>query len=162
MLNIIIATGLIAAILLVIGFKLDDKHQVLKVLSLFFAIYCILMLGKFTLDSKEVCYREVESIYNHYSYGNNFTQSTNSQDHWSTGNVPTQQVLNSVGNVFLFHVNTTYHYHDVCYNETNSNTPKTVYTTSLWYFRIVFVYVFAFVIWIVGQHLLMLVRGKNG
>ena len=148
MIETIIATGLIAMILLVIAFKLEDKHQVLKAFSLFFAIFVILMLGKFSLDSKEVCYRELSDRFDFYAYGNNFSDATNSADHWSSGTKPTTADLRAIGNIALFHLNTTYHYHDVCYNVTNSNTPQTVYTASLWYFRIAFIYVFGFIIYL--------------
>ena len=123
MMEIIIATGLIAVILLVIGFKLDNKHQVLKVFSLFFAVFIVLMLGKFASDSKEVCKLELQNT-------------------------------TMVGN------NTFYNYETLCYNVTKSNTPNTVYISSLWYFRVVFVYVFGFIIWLVGTYL-MAVTKKN-
>ena len=115
MLETILAIGFIGLILLVISFKLDDKHQVLKVLSLFFAVFVILMLGRSTIDSKEVCGREINKI-----------------------------------------VNNTYSYNTVCFNTTNSQTPSTVYISTLWYFRVVFIYVFGFLIWLVGTYLLKL------
>ena len=119
MIETIVATGFIGLILLVISFKLDDKHQVLKVLSLFFAVFVILMLGKTTIDSKEVCKREINKI-----------------------------------------VNNTYSYNTVCYNTTTSTTPSTVFISTLWYFRIVFIYVFGFLIWLVGTYL-MKINGKG-
>ena len=119
MIPIILATGLIGIILLVLGFKLDEKHQVLKVLSIFFAVYCVVLLGKFGMDSKNVC-------------------------------VPLLTSTVLTGNT------TTYTYTNTCNNVTSSPSSLTLYKTSLWYFRIVFIYVFGFLIWLVGTYLLKL------
>jgi hypothetical protein len=117
MLETIIGVGFLSIILLVIAFQLEQKHQVIKVFSLFFAIFMILMLGKLSLDSKEVCEQRISSIL-------------------------------TIGNT------TTYNYQTQCYNQTTSTTPKTVYNTTLWYFRIAFLYVFGFIIWLVGTYLM--------
>jgi hypothetical protein len=117
MIPVILATGFIGVILLVLGFKLDEKHQVLKVLTIFFTVFIVLYLGRLTLDSNEVCQPLLSST-----------------------------VLNAN--------TTTYTYTNTCMNTTTSTTPNSIYKTTLWYFRVVFVYVFGFLIWLVGTYLL--------
>lgn len=55
MIEIILATIGLSFLLAYISFKLDNKHQVMKAITLFFAIYGIFLLGKLAIDSKNIC-----------------------------------------------------------------------------------------------------------
>lgn len=141
MLEVIIATGIIAALLLYIALKLDDKHQIVKVLSLFFVVFFIFFLGKFAYDSKEVCELKPFEETQYYVYGNNFTGY-----HWdyTYSGLPASVATTPQ----LFHHNKTISYKTICYNTTISTTPAAIFKATSWYFRVIFLYVFGFLIWL--------------
>lgn len=55
MLEPIISIGLMAFLILYIAFTLEEKHQVLKALALFFGIFLIFILAKANLDAAAGC-----------------------------------------------------------------------------------------------------------
>jgi hypothetical protein len=111
------------------------------------------MLAKLGLDSKEVCELRVNYTNNVYVYGSNFTGY-----HWD---YDFDLNPSASPDYELFHVKAYPTYKTYCYNITNSKTPETVFKSSNWYFRVVFVYVFGFIIWLVGTYLMALVKGKH-
>jgi multisubunit Na+/H+ antiporter MnhB subunit len=110
MIELIIATGVIAFLLFYLAFKLEEKHQAIKVLALFFGLYFMLLLAKSALDTRDQC----EIVLMNQTVDGNTT-------------------LNQ--------------YDKVCFTSTNAIF-TTLYTTFLWFFRIVYVYMFGFVIYL--------------
>lgn len=56
-----ITIGIFVFALLIIAFKLEDKHTVFKFFSLFFAIIGLVIVAKAGIDSKNVCSIEINN-----------------------------------------------------------------------------------------------------
>lgn len=106
----------VAVVLLVIAFKLEDKHTVIKVLALFFAVYCVLLIGKNAVTNSQICSIEINST-------------------------------NTTGNI------TTYEYGRYCFQDDNYNTSNTFYKLTLWFFRLLIVYLIGFFIYLAATYL---------
>lgn len=144
--NIPIIYGLALLLFIIYAFKLDDKHSVIKVLSLFFGIYIILLAGKLALDYSQDCIILSNYTNKVYIYGKNLTGY-----HWDYDSAPNPATINDP---VLFHVKDYPTYNYYCFNDTRTiNTNKTFFKVTQWYFRIVAIYLIVFVFYLVTEYL---------
>jgi hypothetical protein len=152
MLDAVILYVGVAALLLVLAMALD-QHKVLKFLAVIFCVYVILISGSAAINSATVCDLKLNYTRSNLVYGENFTGYN-----WDYASPPNPNTLQEI---YLFHVNETQYYSQYCYtNEAEKETAKTFYKTVLWFFRLVFVYMFVFMVYTVLTYLGLV--GKRG
>jgi len=146
MINMMLVLGIAAFIFLQIGFRLDEKHDFFKFLSLFFAILCLVMIGKAGIDSNQICEIKLNYTDNVYVYGANFTGY-----HWDYDYDlnPAQEP-----DYTLFHVKEYPTYNLVCFTDTTYQSISTIfYKLSIGFMGLLFLYIIIFLFKLVGEYL---------
>ena len=132
MLETIIATGLIVFVLILLAYKLDKKHFIIKFFFILMALTLLILIPKATLDTK--CELVLAYSRETYRYGQNF-----SGYHWDY--VDPIEFNPAADAAFLFHRNTTNIYQEKCYNLTDSTTGTTLFKNYTRIYWLVWVYV---------------------
>lgn len=117
----VVGVGIIAAIFLVIAFKLDEEHGILRFAFIMFAMGLLFLIpANINLD-KQVCETVLNSTEEFYVYGNNFTGG--GAVHWDnlhSSDAPDYNLTDPDG-VFLFNKNISNNYEEHCYNTSTSS-----------------------------------------
>lgn len=147
MLETILGLALMVFAFLFLAYILQDKHQVMKVGAIFFAVFFMLLVGKSVLDNQQHCEILVNYTNNVYVYGSNF-----SGYHWDYDYdlLPAQ-----APDYELFHIKSYPTYDRYCF-DTGFTTENTAYSMMTWWFRSVYLYLIGFVIYIALMYLVNL------
>lgn len=124
-------------ILLYFSNGLAKEHALLKVLSYFFVIAAVILLGKAVIDGGESCELVLNGTTEIYIYGNYFDGY-----HWDGYNLTAP--IQADKEAFLFHKNVTNTYSTVCYDNNTNNTAENTYNLLLGFVIMFFIYVFVY------------------
>lgn len=139
------------------------KHTVLIVLALFFGVYMLVIMARNGIDVARNCQLLMVSDSENYVYGSNFTDSAGSE-HWHDGSaLYVYSATDNTPRIHLFNHNTTYYYAEVCQdNASQISTAQTFYKITLWFFRLIIIYLIGFLVWFAGEWLKRVRGGNNG
>lgn len=114
-LTALVGIAILVSTFLVIAFKLDEEHGILRFAFIMLSMGLLLFVPAAVLNSQEICEVVVNSSEDYYQYGDNFTS-----DHWDTYTVipfaDSPTFSPSDKQVFIFHKYTSYDYTNYCYN----------------------------------------------
>lgn len=147
--ELILILGIASFILLTIAFKLEERHAIVKFFSLMFAVFCLLMLGNAALDTNYYCDTVIKEKWITNIYGDNFTDGSY---HWDEHSDP--PTPNQITGVYIFNINESFTYELSCIEKPyTDNITKLFYKVTLWFFRLIIVYMLGFMIYLVLDYL---------
>lgn len=149
--------GIIAALFVVMAFKMDDRHIILKVLALTFTLLTMLSLSSYILNNNQDCEIVLLTENATFIYGDNFTINS---EHWDEHS--DQPTPNQITGVYLFDEDIEYYYQQVCYDKPGAASTEAAFKLVNYFIRIALIYMFVYIIyWLLndrGRELLALVE----
>lgn len=136
---VVIGLGIIAALFMLLAFKLDEQHQVIKVTALIFSILSMLAISSSVLNNQDHCEILVNYTNNVYVYGSNFTGY-----HWDY-----DYDLNpaQAPDYEIFHVKQYYTYDRFCFDNPAEGSGLSVFKLMNYFIRILQWYALVFIIY---------------
>lgn len=100
----IIGLGIIAFLFLYITFNLEDKHQVVKGLALFFALFSMLLVAKSMIDNTRECdlFEINNTVTGNTTTYNYDTRCYDNTDATGTPNITFNMILGFISFVFIY------------------------------------------------------------
>lgn len=143
----VLGVGTVCFLILYFSNMLSDKHEHLKRYIALVFVITLLLIPKVLMDDSAYCEIVLNSTYETYVYGNNFTG-----DHWDYEYPPPNNTALEE-QAFVFQRNITNSYDRVCFENPNS-TPSTLYRIVTWIMYGVLIYTFLAFFWFIVKDLM--------
>ncbi len=153
--EVVIGLGVLCFSFFYLAFKLDDKHALMKILSLIFGVLVMLVMSSRIVLTQDCA---ILPTYTHttYQYGANF-----SGYHWDYNTSTAPTFTPAEDPAFLFHEWTNTTYARVCFDYPD-NTGFSIFKLMNYFIRIMLWYIFGFLLWLIfntfGNKMLELAR----
>lgn len=122
------------------AFQLDQKHVIIKVISLIFAVLMLLILSNHLLVTQDNCEIVLNRQEEVFVYGDNYTGYH--YDYYIDNPNPSVTDLN------LFHKNITYNYTQVCFDY-GGTSPLSSFKVTNYFIQIFQWYIFIFILYFI-------------
>lgn len=139
-LSLTIGLGILALSFFILAFQLDQKHVIIKVISLIFGVLMLLVLANHLLVTQDDCQMLLNRVEEVYIYGDNYTGYH--YDYYVDYPNP------SVTDMNLFHRNITYNYTEVCLTYGGSSG-LSAFKVITYFIRIFQAYIFLFILYFI-------------